>query len=134
MSRLESITLEAWRARALAARGSVEALADSAGVTSRQLERFFNERWGMGPKRWAAEVLMQEAARLIAGGMPVKQVAWMLGYKEASHFSKMFKRYHGLSPSELRGIGCGLRSNNVGKTPEMSEKHPKLRLLSRERP
>ena len=43
------------------------------------------------------------ALRLIREGLPVKEVAWRLGFSDAAAFSRAFKRWTGSSPSELRG-------------------------------
>jgi AraC-like DNA-binding protein len=101
MSRLERISLEEWRARALAAKGSVEKLAESCGVSRRQLERYFREWRGVCPVRWLNEVRLSHAPRLLTQGLTVKEIAGRLGYEDASHFAKAFRGYHGVPPSKF---------------------------------
>ena len=40
-----------------------------------------------------------------SGDLPVSQVAWLLGYREISAFTHAFKRWTGMSPSQLRAHG-----------------------------
>ncbi|MHA6480810.1 response regulator transcription factor [Paenibacillus sp. strain BS8-2] len=48
---------------------------------------------------------MEEAKRLLAKGETAENTAYMLGYSDRAYFSKVFKKYTGISPSE-----CKLRS------------------------
>ena len=45
---------------------------------------------------------LQKAKSLLdTGGLPVSEVAWQVGYKDVSHFSKSFQEMYGLSPSGI---------------------------------
>lgn len=101
MSRLEHITLEDWQARALAAQGSVETLAAHCGVSRRHLQRFVQKKWGVVPARWLNEVRLNHAPVLLKKGLTVKEAATALGYEDASHFTKVFKAFHGVPPSRF---------------------------------
>lgn len=46
--------------------------------------------------------LMHRARNLIVSGHTVSQTAAMLGFDHPQHFTRMFKKYHGLSPPKLR--------------------------------
>ena len=45
---------------------------------------------------------IEEAKRLIRTGEPLKSIAWKVGYRSPSYFSKNFRRCLGLSPREYR--------------------------------
>jgi len=75
-------------------------LADRCGVSLRQLERFIPQATGKTPQRWLNDLRQQKACELIASGQSVKEVSIRLGYKQSSHFSREFKRFHGVPPSE----------------------------------
>lgn len=46
------------------------------------------------------------AKRYLAdGALPISQVAWLLGYREISAFTHAFKRWTGMTPSQLRARG-----------------------------
>jgi AraC-like DNA-binding protein len=47
---------------------------------------------------WAKKMLVEEK-------MNVKDMATMLGYKQASPFIEAFKKVHGVSPGSLKNFG-----------------------------
>lgn len=42
---------------------------------------------------------------LTHGDLSISQIAWLLGYREVSAFTNAFKRWYGITPSELRANG-----------------------------
>ena len=49
---------------------------------------------------YLTEYRMTMAKQLLeAGGMPVSQVAEQVGYMDPGYFSKCFKKYYGVTPS-----------------------------------
>ncbi len=96
-SRLDRV--EEWLNLARPARYSARQLATLCHVSLRQLERYFKGSFGHPPQEWLNEVRFQEAEKLLTSGVSVKQVARRLGFKQASHFSRAFKRRTGLPPS-----------------------------------
>ncbi|WP_424630575.1 AraC family transcriptional regulator ligand-binding domain-containing protein [Bradyrhizobium sp. SYSU BS000235] len=42
---------------------------------------------------------------LTHGDLSISQIAWLLGYREVSAFTNAFKRWYGVSPTELRANG-----------------------------
>ncbi len=78
-------------------------LASIAGVSLRTLQRLFRERFDTSPMTWLMEVRLSEAARLIrAGDDPVTKVAYRVGFKDPSHFTRRFRGRFGVSPNEYR--------------------------------
>jgi AraC-like DNA-binding protein len=98
-SRLRRVTN--WAELAEESSYSAKILADRCGVSLRQLERYIPRVAGKTPQRWLNELRQQKAMELIASGQSVKEVSFRLGYKQSSHFSREFKRFHGVAPSEL---------------------------------
>lgn len=91
-----------WDELAGEAQYSTQSLAKIVGATVRQLERYFaNEKRGL-PHVWLNELRQTRSAQMLNLGHTVKEVAGLLGYKQASHFSREFKRYHGVAPSDFR--------------------------------
>ncbi len=89
---------------------TAETLADLAGVSLRTLQRLFRERFGTSPMNWLMETRLQEAARLIrAGDDPVTKIAYRVGFKDPSHFTRRFKARFGVSPNEFRRSEVALR-------------------------
>jgi AraC-like DNA-binding protein len=85
---------------------TAESLAEIAGVSLRTLQRIFRERFDTSPMSWLMEARLLEAARLIrAGDDPVTKIAYRVGFKDPSHFTRRFKSRFGVSPNEYRRAG-----------------------------
>ena len=93
-----------WEELAEEAGYNAKKLAERCGVSRRQLERFFPITTGKTPQQWLNYLRQQKAYELIASGQSAKEVAIRLGYKQPSHFSREFKRFHGVPPSELLAV------------------------------
>ncbi len=98
-SRLSRITN--WSELAEQSNYNAKNLAERCSVSLRQLQRFFPRRIGKAPQRWLNDLRQQKALELLTGGQSIKQVAYSLGYKQSSHFTRQFKQFHGLAPSEF---------------------------------
>ena len=45
---------------------------------------------------------MAKAAELLADNCKVYETGHMLGYEDVRHFRNTFKKYHGISPSQVK--------------------------------
>ena len=82
----------------------VDDVARRVATSPRQLQRVFAEIGGLGFRAYLRRIRMCHAADLLATtDLPVKDVARQVGYRDASQFSKAFRRAHGVSPSQSRG-------------------------------
>jgi transcriptional regulator GlxA family with amidase domain len=104
-----------WEELAEGSNYSSKELARRCNVSLRHLERFFMATRRKLPHHWLNEYRLQKARELMCAGRLVKEVAAYLGYKQAAHFSRAFKRYHGASPARIEddsaqmsllGTGC----------------------------
>ncbi len=80
---------------------SAQELAKQCNTSLRHLERYFIQVKKQSPHEWLNERRQQKALELLNTSCLAKEVAWQLGYKQAGHFSREFKRYHGVSPAEI---------------------------------
>lgn len=81
----------------------IEKLASSVNLSRRQLERVFKEKAGMTPARAYDRVRMEHARTLLLqSNATMLEVALEVGFINASHFTRTFKRVHGLTPSQVR--------------------------------
>lgn len=80
---------------------SVENIADFVGVSRTTLFRAFTESEGMPPVEYLARFRVTQAARLFKEtSLNVTAVALSVGFENGLYFSKVFKKYMGVSPKE----------------------------------
>ncbi len=100
--------LDAVRAAAQTALGdedfTVEALAEVVGQSRSNLHRRLREVAGVTPTALIRDVRLSHAAGLLASGAGnVSEVAYGVGFKSISHFSRVFGERYGVAPSAYRG-------------------------------
>ena len=81
---------------------SVAEIAERIGLDRRYLWRIFREKTGMTIMDYVIKTRMEAAYGLLLLNMPVFRVAELVGYFDQFYFSKSFKKYFGLPPSEVR--------------------------------
>lgn len=83
---------------------SVGTVARRIATSRRQLQRCFAEHDDASFRSCLARIRMEEAAKLLAETpLPVREVAYRVGYRQPAQFAKAFRRRHGVSPSVYRG-------------------------------
>ena len=90
-------------AGALSDGGSLEDLAASLGLSSRQLRRSVRKELGVSPVELAQTNRLLLAKRLIAETqLPMVQVAFAAGFESVRRFNALFRSHYRLTPSTLR--------------------------------
>jgi ligand-binding sensor domain-containing protein/DNA-binding response OmpR family regulator/nitrogen-specific signal transduction histidine kinase len=80
---------------------NVELLASKAGLSRVQLHRKMKEITGISTIDFIRNIRMKQAAVLLKEkGMDVSQVAYAVGFINQTHFSTVFKKFYGVSPTE----------------------------------
>ena len=67
--------------------------------------KFFNQfklQFGCTPLAFQQQQRLKKAAELIKTGMQITQVSFELGFISSSHFSRIFKRFYGISPKSYQ--------------------------------
>lgn len=78
-------------------------IARQAGLSVRQLERLFRDRLNSSIAEIYSTIRMEKAERLLARThMPVTEIAFACGFRNAGHFSRQFGRHAGRSPRAWR--------------------------------
>jgi len=82
-------------------------LAEQVGLSSRRLNLGFRQLFGMTVFDYLLEARLLAARRAIEEGldMPLKQLAWSLGYRQLSNFVTAYRRRFGVSPGRHRRTG-----------------------------
>lgn len=80
-----------------------EDLARAACMSESSLHRHFRKHYGTTPARFATQIRIGEAKRrLRKDATPLETLAFQLGFSDASHFSRVFRKSTGESPAEYR--------------------------------
>ena len=80
---------------------NVQQLIDEAGVSRAQLHRKMKDITGVSAADFIRNLRLQQAERLIRERkVNVTQVAYTVGFNNQSHFSTIFRKYYGMTPTE----------------------------------
>ncbi len=89
----------------VAERHDLTTLADAAGVHPAHLARAFKRWLGRTPGGYLRERRLEEAARLLATtDREIVDIALDLGFYDQAHFTRVFRRPHGLTPARFRRV------------------------------
>jgi len=87
----------------LSGRVTLEDLARRAHVSVSTLSHRYREETGETPMTTLAKLRVMQAKALMQRGLPLKAIAGRLGFVDAFHLSKTFKRVEGVSPRKAMG-------------------------------
>lgn len=82
---------------------NIRLIASRFNISQRKLMRLVKAAFGMPLHDYIVKIRMQRAhTELLTSEISVKRVAMRVGYPDPFHFSRVFKKYHGIAPSEVR--------------------------------
>lgn len=87
-----------WETMAKHADYSGKQLAELCGCGRRTLQNYILKNFNLSLEKWLMSVRLRDAVPRLLAGACVKEVAFDLGFKQASHFSRVFKKAYGISP------------------------------------
>lgn len=77
--------------------------ADQLGVSAKKLNEITRQVLNKTAKEFIEEQVVLETQRLLAQGhMPIKEIAYQLGFSEPTNMVKFFKKHTGISPAAFR--------------------------------
>lgn len=80
---------------------NVQFLADEVGLSRVQLRRKVKSLTGISTGEFIRNIRLQQAEKLLLEKkMNISQVAYSLGFTNQTHFTTLFKKMYGLSPTE----------------------------------
>ncbi|MBS7576060.1 MULTISPECIES: AraC family transcriptional regulator [unclassified Enterococcus] len=81
---------------------TLEQLAEIFYVSPTYLSKAFKEVVGVSPINHLIQIRLRQAKELLIDTkLPIKEIASLVGYQDAYYFSKLFKKYHGVAPSQM---------------------------------
>lgn len=106
----DEVVLEAqlWLQEHLAESVSISALAEHLGMSSRNLNRRFQNAIGLSPLAYLQNLRIGEARDLLRhSNLSVSEVAWQVGLNDVSYFAKLFREHVGMPPLKYRAAVRG---------------------------
>lgn len=77
--------------------------AERLSITPNHLAKTVKAITGKSPTRWIDEAIVLEAKVLLSqSDMPISSVANDVGFEDQSYFTRLFKRYEGITPTAFR--------------------------------
>lgn len=93
---------------------NVEVLTRDVGISRAQLHRKMKEMTGISAGEFIRNLRLEQAARLIAeGNINITQVAFAVGFNNQAHFSTVFKKHYGVTPTEYSEKHTGATAKNT---------------------
>lgn len=84
---------------------TLEEVSDQIGMNPTYLSSLFKKKTGIGFIEYLTQVRIEEAKELLSNpNRSISDTAGEVGYKDAKHFTRQFKKIVGLSPAEYRKI------------------------------
>ena len=84
---------------------TVAVVARALASSPRQLQRAYEEIGGTSFSAQLRAVRLRNAAELLARQpLTVREVSWLVGYRQPAHFAKAFRRRFGVTPAQYRDI------------------------------
>lgn len=81
----------------------IQSIADQLNINRSYLSVLFKKNIGLSPKKYMMDVRMKRASQLLfATKMTINEIAFSVGYNDQATFSKAFKNYFLLTPSQYR--------------------------------
>ncbi|GIQ70383.1 AraC family transcriptional regulator [Xylanibacillus composti] len=81
---------------------SIEQIAADLGYHRVHLSKIFKQTTGLSPVQYLFQIRMKKAEELLRSSLTIAQVAASVGYPDALYFSKQFRKWKGMTPSEFR--------------------------------
>lgn len=94
---------QSWMQRNAHRNIQVKDLADSLQMSLRNFNRRFKSATQLTPLQYLQNVRMRTAGELLhTSNLTVAEIAYRSGYQDLSHFTGLFKKYFGTTPSQYR--------------------------------
>ncbi|MCR8642752.1 AraC family transcriptional regulator [Paenibacillus sp. N1-5-1-14] len=81
---------------------SIAQMAHSLGYHRIYLSKMFKEHTGMSPMQYVTKIRMERAKNLMTSKLSMQQIAASVGFKDPLYFSKQYKKWHGVTPTDHR--------------------------------
>ena len=110
---------------------AIPQLAALVNLSPSRFRHLFRIQIGLGPSEYLQRLRLRRAQVLLERTfLTVKEVMALVGYNDPSHFTRDFRRLHGVAPSALR---CGDVTASLPRAPGSSLETPTNRRIRQPR-
>lgn len=82
---------------------TIPQLARQAGINEAKLKEGFRELYGNSIHTYLQQLRLEKAKQLLlTTNMPITEITYHIGYSHITHFTTLFKKEFGLTPTEWR--------------------------------
>ncbi|WP_018755063.1 AraC family transcriptional regulator [Paenibacillus terrigena] len=100
-----------WLTYQYAEQVSIEQMSHALGYNRIYLSKMFKQIIGMSPMQFLTKIRMERAQSILGTKLTIDQIASSVGFKDPLYFSKQYKKFHGIAPSEHRALMHSRTSN-----------------------
>ncbi|GBF72533.1 AraC family transcriptional regulator [Paenibacillus sp. 598K] len=84
-------------------RHTITEVARHLNVSRSQCYKVFTKVYGMSPRQYLSELTLSQAKQhLLDNALTIDEIAEAMGFSSTSHFSRQFKRWTGVAPTQYR--------------------------------
>lgn len=93
---------------------SLEQIAHNMYLSPVYISKIFKEETGESPINYLIKIRLERARDILikSDNSSIKSIANRVGYEDVYHFSKLFKKYYGVSPLNYRKREMDIRASN----------------------
>ncbi len=92
----------------------ISTFTDKFYLSREYLMKLFKHEFGFGIYEYVQKVRMEKAKELLNDdSVKIQNVSQILGYSEHNYFSKAFKKYYGVSPTDYRSMSKPVENNTL---------------------
>lgn len=82
---------------------TLEELASTFFVSKEYLSKQFKQEFAVSITDYMTQLRMEEAKqRIVEGKLSIKEIAELVGYEDVTYFYRVFRKYFGVAPGEMR--------------------------------
>lgn len=79
----------------------VSELARNSSTSISNLEKIFNQHFGVSPTAYRNTIRIEHSKQLLTGGYSIKEATQLTGFSDRYYFSKAFKKLTGITPGSF---------------------------------
>ena len=80
---------------------TIEKIAKAINLSPFYFARSFKKEFGISPHCFIINKRFERAKKLLRGNLPISEIAYICGFSDQSHLTRVFKKYLGFTPGKI---------------------------------